>query len=54
MRLLWGQEFLVNVYEGGEVDVYLVDSNTRADEKPSVVMLAVSQSVPVSEPPAAT
>jgi len=39
-RLLSGKEFLVNVYEGGEVDVYLVDSTTPGDEKPSVVMLA--------------
>jgi Holliday junction resolvase RusA-like endonuclease len=42
-RLLSGQEFLVNVYEGGEVDVYLVDSTTPGDEKPSRLMLAVAQ-----------
>jgi len=40
-RLLLGQEFLVNVYEGGEVDGYVVDSTTLGDEKSSVVMLAI-------------
>jgi hypothetical protein len=41
-RLLSGQEFLVNVYEAGEVDVHLVDSTTPGDEKTSVVMLAIA------------
>jgi Holliday junction resolvase RusA-like endonuclease len=54
MRLLWREEFLVNVFEGGEVDVYLVDSDTPADEKLSVVMLTAGRYEPVSEPPAAT
>jgi hypothetical protein len=44
-RLLLGQEFLVNVYEGGEVDVHLVDSTTSGDEKSSVVMLSIGRPV---------
>ena len=44
-RLLLGQEFLVNVYEGGEVDVHLVDSTTTGDEKSSVVMLSIGRPV---------
>jgi len=49
-RLLPGGEFLVNIYEGGEVDVYLVDSDTPKGEKSSGVMLTVAR--PVGEPPA--
>jgi Holliday junction resolvase RusA-like endonuclease len=44
-RLLPGNEFLVNIYDGGEVDVYLVDSHTPEGEKPSLVMLAIARPV---------
>ena len=42
-RLLNGREFLVNVYEAGEVDVCLVDSKTPPEELPSVVGLVVAR-----------
>jgi Holliday junction resolvase RusA-like endonuclease len=48
-RLLSGSEFLVNIYDGGEVDVYLVDSKTPEHEQSSVVMLAIGR--PVAETP---
>jgi Holliday junction resolvase RusA-like endonuclease len=44
-RLLYGGEFLVNVYEGGEVDVYIVDSTIPEGEKSGVVMLSKESSL---------
>ena len=48
-RLLRGGEFLVNVYDEVESDVYLVDSKVPVGEKPSVLLLAIAR--PVSETP---
>jgi endodeoxyribonuclease RusA len=51
-RLLPGKEFLVNIYEGErESDVYLVDASTPETEKPSLVMLTITQPA-VTESPA--
>ena len=36
---------MVNIYDGGEVDVYLVDSETPKDEKDAVLMLAIGRPV---------
>jgi Holliday junction resolvase RusA-like endonuclease len=41
-RLLRGAEFMVNIYEGGAVDVYIIDANTGVDEKPSGVAVIVA------------
>ena len=47
-RLRSGKEFLVNVYEGGEVDVYVVDSATPKGEKPGVVALSKTPFIGIS------
>ena len=38
-----GQEFLVNIYEGGELDVHLVDSATPADEMDSLLLFSIGR-----------
>ena len=48
-RLLRGEEFLVNVYDEIEADVYLVDSKIPVNEKASVLTLVVAR--PVNEVP---
>lgn len=45
-RLFAGKEFLVNVYEGREVDVYLVDSSVPEDEPSGLVMLTIARPGP--------
>src|SRR5215470_11613551 len=40
-RLLRGDQFLVNIYDEVEADVYLVDSATPPSEKPSVLVLTI-------------
>jgi len=42
-RLREGQEFLVNIYEGGELDVHLVDSATPADEMDSLLLFSIGR-----------